>query len=236
MGYVIDFIIVVVAVTAIMNAWKKGFIMSVSKLVTGIVSFIAAYAFTPAAAEYIYDKFALKTLSGGIAKTIGSLSRTDAGKFDLSAMFSDMPDALKQIIERYSVDQGKLGKMCAGVTAGSEETVNKLSEYIAAPIAETISSAVAFIGLFLIALVVMNLAVFLIDTIFKLPVLNSTNKMLGLLFGVGEALIFAVIISSVSAAVLTALGSVDPVTFGAHVVERSYIMKTLSSIDLFGLL
>jgi hypothetical protein len=83
---------------------------------------------------------------------------------------------------------------------------------------------------------VLKLVVFLVDLIFKLPVLNGTNKTLGLLFGVGEALILAVLISSVSAAVITALGSVDPETFGAHVVERSYIMKVLSSIDLFGLL
>ena len=82
----------------------------------------------------------------------------------------------------------------------------------------------------------LKLLVFLIDLIFKLPVLNSTNKTLGLLFGVGEALVLAVLISSVSAAVITALGSVDPEVFGASVVERSYIMKVLSSIDLFGLL
>ena len=236
MGYVVDFIIVVIAFCVIFNAWKKGFIKSVAGLVTGVVSFIAAYAFTPVLGEYIYKSFALENLAGGIEKTIGSLSRTDAGKFDLSSMFSEMPDALKQIIERYSVDSEKLGEMCGGVTEGTEETFEKLSEYIAAPIADTLSSAAAFIGIFIGALIVLNLVVFLIDLIFKLPVLNGTNKTLGLLFGVGEALVLAVLISSVSAAVITALGSVDPEVFGASVVERSFIMKALSSIDLFGLL
>lgn len=236
MGYVVDFIIVVIAFCVVLNAWKKGFIQSVAGLVTGVVSFIAAYAFTPALGEYIYKSFALETLSDGISKTIGSLSRTGEGKFDLSAMYSEMPDALKQIIERYSVDSEKFGEMCAGVTEGTEETVEKLSEYIAAPIADTLSSAAAFIAIFVGALIVLKLLVFLIDLIFKLPVLNGTNKTLGLLFGVGEALILSVLISSVSAAIITALGSVDPVTFGAHAVEKSYIMKTLSSIDLFGLL
>ena len=236
MGYVVDFIIVVIAVCVIINAWKKGFIQSVAGLVTGVVSFIAAYAFTPVLGDFIYKSFALDTLSAGIEKTIGSLSRTDAGKFDLSSMFSEMPDALKQIIERYSVDSDKLGEMCAGVTEGTEKTVEKLSEYIAAPIADTLSSAAAFIAIFVCSLIVLKLVVFVIDLIFKLPVLNSTNKTLGLLFGVCEALILAVLISSVSAAVITALGSVDPVTFGAQIVEDSYIMKTLSSLDLFGLL
>lgn len=236
MGYVVDFIIVVIALSVVINAWKKGFIKSIAGLVTGVVSFIVAYAFTPMLGNYIYNNFALETLSGGIAKTIGSLSRTQAGTFDLSAMYSEMPDALKQIIDRYSVDEGKLGELCAGVTDGTEKTVEKLSEYIAAPIADTLSSAVAFIGIFIGALIVLNLVIFLIDLIFKLPVLNGTNKTLGLLFGVGEALILAVLISSVAASVITALGSVDPETFGAHVVERSFIMKALSSVDLFGLL
>ena len=236
MGYVVDLIIVVIAFCVIFNAWKKGFVKSVAGLVTGVVAFIAAYAFTPVLGEYIYKNFALETLSGGIAKTIGSLSRTDAGKFDLASMFQDMPDALKQIIERYSVNTEKFGEMCAGVTEGTEATAEKVSEYIAAPIADTLSSAAAFIAIFVAALIVLKLLVFLIDLIFKLPVLNSTNKTLGLLFGVGEALVLAVLISSVSAAVITALGSVDPEVFGASVVERSYIMKVLSSIDLFGLL
>ncbi len=236
MGYVVDFIIVVVAAAVIFTAWKKGLVKSIAGLVTGVVAFIAAYAFTPVLGDYIYNNFALKTLSGGIAKTIGSLSRTQAGKFDLSSMYSDMPDALKQIIERYSVDTGKLGEMCGGVTSGTEETVEKLSEYIAAPIADTLSGAAAFIAIFVGALIVLKVAVFLIDIIFKLPVLKGANKTLGLLFGVGEALILAVLISSVAASVITALGSVDPETFGSHVVEKSFIMKVLSSIDLFGLL
>ena len=57
MGYVVDFIIVVIALSVVINAWKKGFIKSIAGLVTGVVSFIVAYAFTPMLGNYIYNNF-----------------------------------------------------------------------------------------------------------------------------------------------------------------------------------
>ena len=234
MGIVIDIIILVICGIVIFKAWKAGLIKSVMGLVTGIVSFIAAYSFSPVLGDHIYEKYALKTISNGIAKTLESLSQTAAGTFDLSSMVKEMPDSLVQIIKRYAVDSGKLEEMCSGIKEGTSETVASVAEYIAAPIADTLSGAVAFIILFIGVFVILSLLTFIVDLIFHLPVLNGTNKTLGLIFGIVEALIIAFLVSNVAAAVITSLGSVDSSIFGAHAVEGSFVMKFFSAVDLFG--
>ena len=151
-------------------------------------------------------------------------------------MFKDMPDSLKQIIDRYAVDSGKLGEMCENVTEGTSDIVASVARYIAAPIADAVSSAVAFILIFIGVFLALSIVTFIIDAIFHLPVLNGVNKTLGLLFGAAEAVILAVLLSNVLATIITALGSVDPTLFGEHVIESSFIMKYIASVDLFGLI
>ena len=125
--------------------------------------------------------------------------------------------------------------MCGGVTDGSMETVSDLADYIAQPVADLLSGAAAFLGLFLAAFIVLSLVTLLLDAVFHLPVLNSANRLFGLVFGVAAAALFAFLFSSAAASIITGLGSVDSKLFGAHVVESSIVMRFFSSVDLFGL-
>ncbi len=236
MSIAIDIIIAVVCVTAAIKAYKAGLVKSVMRLVKGIASFIAAYAFSPTFGDWICDNIVLGRVSDGIRKTIESLSRTESGSFNLSKMFGEMPDSLLQIIERYKVDKGALGGMCENVTDASAEAVDKLSVYIAEPISHSLSNAAAFVLIFIGAFLALSIATYIVDAVFHLPVLNGVNKFLGLVFGVAEALLFAVLLSSAAAAIVTALGSYDSNLFGEHVVNNSIIMKLFSSVDLFGLI
>ena len=58
---------------------------------------------------------------------------------------------------------------------------------------------------------------------------------LGLVFGIAEGLLFCVMLGYGAAMLVGYLGSFDPELFGDHVVESSLIMKTMSSVDLFGI-
>lgn len=233
---VLDAVIIIICAFIIIRALKNGLIKSAMGMIKGILSFIAAYAFTPVLGDIIYKNFALEKISEGIRKTIESLSATESGTFNLAKMVEDMPSALKQIIDRYGASQGELEKMCGGITDGGEKVVSDVADYIAQPVADMISSAVAFIIIFIGVFIALTLIAIVLDAVFHLPLLNSANKLLGLVFGVAEALIVAVFLSSVLAALFTALGSVDSSLFGEHVAENSYVVKFFSSVDLFGLI
>lgn len=235
MGYVIDIILVAVSVLIIFKAARNGLVKSVMGLLKGVVSLIAAYAFTPALSEWLYEKFVLRQISGSIADSISSMSQTEAGKFNLEKMFGDMPDVLNQIITRYGADKAHLGEMCTGLTEGSSETVNHIANYIADPVASGISTSIAFIVLFVGIFLALSLLTYVVDAVFHLPVLHGVNKMLGLLFGVAEALLFCVLLGYGASMLMGYLGSLDSGIFGESVVQNSVIMRMMSSLDLLGI-
>ena len=235
MGIVIDIIIVAVCALIIFRSARAGLVKSAMGLVKGIVSFIVAYAFTPQLSDFIYKNYALEHIANGIRDTIASVSKSGDGTYNLSKMFSDMPDAVGQIIDRYHANAGELSEMCGNVTAGSYETVSDLADYIAQPVADLLSGAAAFLGLLIGAFVVLSLVTLLLDAVFQLPILNGANRLLGLVFGIAAAGLFAVLFSSIAESVIIGLGSVDSNLFGQHVIESSYVMRFFSSVDLFGL-
>jgi len=235
MGLIIDLIIVVISVMIVFKSYKKGLVKSVMGLAKGIVTLVASYAFTPTLADYIYKNYALDSISDGIAKSISSIAKTESGVFNLDKMYSEMPDALNQIIERYGTDRDVLGEMCDGLVSGTEEMVAKVSDYIAAPVAHGLSTAVAFIILFIAIGLALTVVTFVIDAVLHLPVLHGTNKFLGFVFGLAEGAIFCVMLGYGAAMLVSYLGSLDPKLFGDHVVEGSIIMKTMSNLDLFGI-
>lgn len=229
-----DLLIAAVIVFTVVKASKKGLIKSVTGLIKGAVSFIAAYAFTPLLGGLIYDKFMLARVSGGIEKTLLSLSGDGSGTYDLAGMFETMDSSLKQIIDRYGADTAEVAELCKS-SAANESAVEKLADFIANPVADMLSSALAFIGIFVVVFLALTLLAIILDAIFHLPVLKGANKFLGFVFGIAEALILAVFIGSVAAALIRGLGSVNSELFGDKVVDKSFLMKFFSTVDLFGL-
>ena len=236
MHFVFDAIITALCIFIIVLSCKKGFIKSLTGLIKGVVSFIAAYAFTPMLASYVDEHFMLKRISSGIEKTISSLSGNGNGTFDLAGMFDKMDSSLKQIIDRYGADEDVISGMCRGNAAADGDTVSKLAKYIASPVSDTLSKALSFIAIFIAVFVALSLIAFLLNAVFKLPVLRSANKFLGLVFGVLEAFVLAVCLSNVLASLSVGLGSINSSLFGREVVENSVVMKFFSTVDLFGLI
>ena len=61
-GIAVDAVILIICVFIIIRGVRAGFIKSVMGLLKGIVSFIAAYAFTPYLGAFIKEKFILPSL------------------------------------------------------------------------------------------------------------------------------------------------------------------------------
>lgn len=244
MGIVVDIIIVAVGVLTVVMAYRAGLVKAVMGMLRGVVSFVAAYAFTPILGEMIYDGFMLKSISSGLETTIASLAENSDGSYDLAKMYETMATendgTLADIARNYNVDMAALEEKCAGVTAGGKDAVSSVSDFIAGPIADSISSVMAFVLIFIGVFVVLTLLTKVVDGIFRLPVLYDVNKIFGVIFGLLEATLLVVFLCNAGAALLIALGSIDGNLFGADVVESTVIMKNIMKIfpsaDLFGLI
>ncbi len=234
MGIILDVIVVVIFAYIVYKSYKRGLISSVMGLAKGIVSFIAAYSFADRVGEFFCEKFMSGAVSGNINQAIMSLSKTEEGVYNLSKLFSDMPDALSQILTRYGADTELLGQYTANLTAGTEENVATVADIIARPVALSLSTIIAFILIFVLVFVLLSVVTIFLNAVFKMPVLKSANKILGMFFGIAEGAIIVILLSSIFVALQGSLVSLDS-NLG-NIVDSSHIVKACSSIDLFGLL
>lgn len=231
---IVDALIVVVAVIIVVNGIRLGFVKSVMGLLKGIVSFIAAYAFTPYLGGFIKERFILPAMSSNISGTIGSLAEPSAGIKGVTDLFTDVPDAVRQIMDRYG-SSGEAVHEAVAASTSRDAAVKSAADAIASPIAGTLSNCIAFVLIFAAVFLAFVIVTAILDKIFRLPVLNVANRAFGAAFGVLEAVIFAYVLSNVSAALIGYLGSVNPGLFGQRVIDNSHVMRFFLEHDIFSL-
>ena len=137
----------------------------------------------------------------------------------------NLPPELTSVLERYNVSVPDFLTGTAGLTDVTEDVVYRCAESIAGTTASLLSSALAFIAIFVGVIIVLSIIAYFLDMVFHLPVLKTANKVLGILFGAAEALLLVSVISILLSALVTALGSVDPDLFGEAVIEHTIICK-----------
>lgn len=225
MSLVFDLIILAVCGISIVLGAKRGFIKSVMGVCTLIAALCLAYAFTPVVSDSIRSTDAMKNVSESIGDTIKSLSHTDEGGYDLEKMFSDMPDAFRQILDRYNTDDSTLTETVVPEASAPESAVDMLADAIAEPVVRAISDVAAFLLIFVASVAALKLLTWLLDLLFQLPVLKTANTMLGLLVGVVIALFWAWVLCPLSVTLIRAMSSISPDLFNESVIENSVILS-----------
>lgn len=239
MSLIFDGVILAACLISIVLGVKRGFIKSVMGVCTLIAALFVAYAFTPKLSAWMEQQSFIRGISESITDTIKSLSENETGSYDLERLFSDMPDAFVQIVERYNADTDVLRETVEPESEAETEKVNALSELIAEPVAGAIADVLSFLALFVGAVIALKILTWLLDLIFQLPVLKTANSMLGFLFGVLSALVWAWVLSSLSVTLIHAMASISPDLFSDSLVDNTVLLKFFSTTqlsDVFGIL
>lgn len=234
MSLLLDGLIIACALWCVISGVRQGFIRSVIGLVKGVVSLLAAWAYTPVVRDSIKDNYIIGQIADGIAETLRSLAlNLETQTYDLSKVAADLPEAYTAILTRYGIDIPAFTAKIANITQADESLIYDYSAQIAEPCASMVASAAAFTMLFLGAYIALSLAAWLCDMIFHLPVLSEANHFAGLVFGLIEAVFFACVIAIVGAELVTALGPIDSTLFGASVVDNTVICKFITENNVF---
>lgn len=226
MSLACDGILIGILLFTVFRGWSRGFIQSFLGLVKGFASTIAAYAYTPVLSAYLNDNYILSRITTGINETLRSLALdTATDLYNLDRLAADLPEPLTSILDRYNVSVSDFVSGVMGLTGVSEDTVYHYASEIASPTASLLSSALAFGAIFLGVYAILTLLTGLLDLLFHLPVLNGANKLLGLLFGAGEAYFLVSVMCILLSALVTSLGSLDPHLFGADVIDHTVLCR-----------
>lgn len=198
MWIILDLIIAAIFIYFIAAGIKKGFIKSCFGLVVTLLSvFITINCYAPVSGflrdTVVYDNLK-ENLKESIEDHIGASNDTATVARLFEDAETELPDFYR-ILLSLNFDSDKAAKEIDKIIdEGREFTVELLCERLVEEASVFVSNALAIIIVFLGALLALNILIYLLDIIFKLPILNFANRTLGLVIGLVKAFVFAFVI------------------------------------------
>ncbi|MBQ4066875.1 MAG: CvpA family protein [Clostridia bacterium] len=229
MGYILDIIIVAIAVICIVYGAKTGFFKALMALISGIVALLIAFTFTPMLSQYISDNYIADRISGTIETTFMSIAETDDGGVDMEALLES--DQYKDLMERAGLDAEDIAEQIVGGESYGKNMVSSLARLAARPIAKAVSDVIAFIILFVVSFMLLKIITFVVGLFLKFPVLKELDKTLGIVLGVASALFFVFVFAMMADDGVAALNAVAPGSFDAGILEKSIIIGFVSKLN-----
>ncbi len=231
MGILIDLILIATIALSVWSGVKHGFIRSLMNLITFAAGLLCAWYFYPPLAVIYNRKFLLDKFTADIYNAINQIISSGIESINLSRLFADKPDAFLDITGRYNADIHKLEEYFNTlVNRGSGDITADISARIAEPVAAGLSEVLAFITIFFGIVLLLKAAAFILDLIFKLPVLNVFNRIAGFVLGSVCGIAYAYILSMVITASLPFLIMIFPGAFTQNTGESSVFLNIINNI------
>lgn len=224
MQYILDIILAVVFVICVLAGYKKGFVKSLTDLVSHAIAIIAARILSIRFAPVIYSNYFEEGISEKISSQIESFG--SGASSQIESTINNLPN-ISGFLQLVGVDQSQIAQSVSGqIKNEGVDLVSSLMTNLVSPVATFIVRILILILAFFVCLIVMKIISKLLEKLSKLPVLKQANKGFGLLFGAIKGLIIVAVVCALS---LLIAGFVDSESL-SNIVSDSYIVSAFSSI------
>ncbi len=195
MNILIDALIVGIFVMCCVAGYKNGFVKTVISFLKNIIAIVVAAILSSRVGLFLYEKvfkgiFEKITLDR-FARWLGA---EEGESLDIGALINAEHPELFEYVENLGIN---VESLIEKYNEAGDKTGEFMAEYITQPLGMTVSRVAAFILLFVVSVIVINIVGFIVGKIVKLPLLNATNKFLGLVLGVVLGVIFVFIFVSI---------------------------------------
>ena len=191
MNFIIDVLIVAIMLGFCISGFKNGFVKMVVRLFKNVIALIISSLFCSQAGLWIYEKFLKSFFENITVNKISEWLGVDKNtSLDIGPLIDAEHSEFFAFIEKLGFDIDTINEkyMEFGKNAGES-----MVEFISKPLGITVSTVIAFILLFIISVLAIKLLGFILGKMVKLPVLNATNKTLGLVLGAILGILFVFI-------------------------------------------
>lgn len=195
MNILIDGLIIGIFAGCCVWGYKSGFVKMTVNFFKNIVAIVIASLFASKVGSLLYDHVFKNFLENTAVKKIaGWLGVEPDSALDLRPLIDAEHSEFARFLGKLGFDIEHIGDKYneLGESAG-----DVLIEYIMRPIGTALSNAIAFVLLFIVSVLIIQLIGFIINKIVTLPGLNITNKALGLVLGVVLGVIFVFVFVAV---------------------------------------
>lgn len=187
---VIDIIVLLFILLVVGNGFRKGLIMSLFDLVGLIASFIISWNYYYLVKDFLVKRTGLvdfinNNISAKISEVLADLPGTDLDLGSIFNGFGKLPFDIQRIMEDFL--QSSIKETAADYAISMSDKITNIFIVI-------ISFTVAFLIAYLLLMIIAGV----LNIMFKAPVLNMANKLLGGLFGLLKAVVLLYIVFAIA--------------------------------------
>lgn len=187
---IIDIIVIVFVILILANGFRKGLIMSLFDLVGLIVSFFISWKYYYIVKDFLIQRTGLvdflnNNLSNKISGLIENLPVSEIDLGNIFHGFGKLPFDIQRIMGEFL--QSSIGNTTSEYAYSMSE---KITDVVLVIISFTVTFLIVYLGLMIVTGV--------LNIMFKAPVLNIANKLLGGVFGLLKAIVLLYIIFAVA--------------------------------------
>lgn len=217
MAYIWDAVLVLIVLVCIVRSAKKGFLASISNVLTLILIAVMFTSMQPTVLEYLQGSALGENIRQTVAKNVLKSYEKEQLPED-----TDTTDTETSIMICDSL--GLPGFMSSGIKDSLKqmsEIKNNVMEVISDAISLTMMKVISVILLFILVRIIVFLVIKLLESLFALPGLKTINSTMGALIGIlNAALAVYIICGAVSLFTPT-----DKLPAVSETVSNTYIVK-----------
>ena len=173
---ILDIIALAIICLCVWRGKMNGLVKVVCQFLTYIGAFICARLFSGTLGEWINNQFLYNTVYSKIENALSSIDMTD----NINAMKDAATEKFSYVIRLFNID---LNSIADGAVAKQESVIEGITEGVASSVSLGIANVLAFVLIFVIAFIVLKIVSRLLDSVARLPILNTFNKLGGIMIG-----------------------------------------------------
>ena len=231
----IDLLLIAVFVIAILLAARKGLVRGIIGLIGNVVAVVVAFMFSGSLGSYINSNFLYQPMRQWVINMLSPTSGgTTASISDLYfvELFSDMPQFFSEILKHLGLNSSQLAESYSSMKVnGVEEAKSAVIDMMVSPMADICGRVIAFVVIFILALIAINIIVWLLDFVVELPILRQINKIGGIVLGAINGILFVFILAGVINISIGYIMNDRTAEEIDKIEESTVIYKTVNSIN-----
>ncbi len=232
MSWTLDIIIILIIGLTLYFSAKSGFVKTTISASSFILAIALTAAFSSPLAEIIKQTPIADSIRTATEEKINDILLNNS--FDIDSLLDGESSEFNNLLSVAGINNDSLSDWYGeNVTSSIEDVTAGLAEKITTPIIDTIAMAVAIIIIYIGTRIALMILSFVLDQIFRLPVLKSCNKLLGIIVGVVLALIRVCLFCFVANLLIKNADFLGNEFISSLVPEKTLLFKSFTQFDIF---
>lgn len=222
----IVFDIAVVAIVVLFAIW--GYRRGLMRTAFGLVGYIAAaglsYLLSTPIANWVYNTFIRSATSDFILSSLSDGAKEQGIQTAVDQVIDALPKSIVAFLPESSIKE--VTEQLSQATPSNQEIASAVMEHLIYPVAIAIIQLFTVIFLFLLLCIVVKTITKMLKIVDKLPIIGKLNSGLGLVIGLGEAIVFLTFFTG-AVAIMIQLSGDQWETVNRSVIEQTYLFRFL---------